>query len=164
MFQFIKNLFVRQTIISDDEPNIEQATLVELTKMCADMAQNLMTENHVLNALRRQIAEDSPDATVISNEAGQIVLVNRRVELMFGYERGELLGKMVEVLLPYSLRSSHAEHRTNYEKYPTVREMGVRPPLACKRKNGQEFKARISIGPTVHPEGIFYIVTLRRVD
>lgn len=164
MFQFIKNFFVRQTIADDEEPNIEQASLVELTKMCADMAQNLTTENRVLNLLRRQIAEDSPDATMVSNEGGQIILINRRFELMFGYDRGELLGRPVEILLPDSFHHAHIAHRAKYEKYPTVREMGARPPLSCKRKNGQEFKARIRIGPTVHPEGIFYITTLHRVD
>ena len=94
--------------------------------------------------------EYSPDAVVIVNEAGVIVLVNAQTETLFGYERAELLGQPVEVLVPDRLVPDHLQHRDGFMQTPRVRLMGVGLELAGRRKDGSEFPAhRVQPGDLV---------------
>ena len=66
----------------------------------------------------RGLLEAAPDAMVIANEKGEIVLVNGQAEKMFGYRREELLGKPVEKLIPQRFRDKHSLHRKHYHTDP----------------------------------------------
>src|SRR5262249_47476080 len=91
------------------------------------------------------LLESAPDAAVIIDSEGRIVLVNAQTELMFGFAREELLGHDVEMLLPESVRERHVGHRTGYLDDPRTRPMGVGLELAGKRKDGSTFPVDISL-------------------
>ncbi len=99
------------------------------------------------------LIESAPDAVVITDESGRLVLVNRQTEQLFGYARGELLGKPVETLLPEALRGRHAGHRSSYLADPRTRPMGAGLDLAGRRRDGSEFPVDISLSTIDTDEG-----------
>jgi PAS domain S-box-containing protein len=99
------------------------------------------------DSLFRRLLESAPDAMVLVNKSGAIVLVNSQTERLFGYSREELLGQPVEVLVPQRFRSLHAEHRHTYFAAPHIRGVGTGIDLYGLRKNGEEFPAEISLSP-----------------
>lgn len=95
----------------------------------------------------RQLVESAPDALVIVDQQGAIVLVNKQAELMFGYPRGELLGQQVEILIPQRERALHPKHRAEYAETLQARAMGTGHELAGQRKDGTEFPVEVSLAP-----------------
>ncbi|HLZ49546.1 MAG TPA: response regulator [Candidatus Acidoferrum sp.] len=106
------------------------------------------------------LVETAPTAIVIADEKGRIVEMNAQALSMFGYARGELIGKTVETLLPERFRHSHQGHRTGYMKKPHARPMGVGMELLASRKDGTEFPVEISLGPLVTREGVLVSSTI----
>ena len=96
----------------------------------------------------RTLLESAPDATVIVNAAGEIILVNYEAEKLFGYRREELIGKEVEMLLPAAQHEAHIAHRAGYGKNQRAREMGGSGlGLFALRKNGGQFPVEIKLSP-----------------
>ena len=95
----------------------------------------------------RMLIETAPMGIVIADKRGRIAGVNSQALLMFGYEREELVGQSVDVLLPERLRPSHEGHRAGYARDPHARPMGVGMELFARRKDGTEFPVEISLGP-----------------
>ena len=108
------------------------------------------------------LIEASPDAMIVVNEDGLIVLANFQAELMFGYHRSELMGKQIEVLLPERVHAAHLKHRTGYMNTPRIRQMGQDISLAGRRKNGAEISVEIMLSPVVTTGGMFVIAVIRR--
>jgi len=108
----------------------------------------------------RVLVETAPTGIVIADERGRIAEVNAQALQMFGYDRGELIGEVIEILLPERLRSSHQGHRSGYMKEPHVRPMGVGMELLARRKDGTEFPVEISLGPLVTKEGVLVSSTI----
>ena len=99
------------------------------------------------DSLFRALLESAPDAMVIVDKTGTIVLINSQTERLFGYPREELLGQQVETLVPSRFRTQHPGHRAQYSVEPRVRGMGAGLDLYGLRKNGEEFPVEISLSP-----------------
>ena len=99
------------------------------------------TEEHHL----RGLLELAPDAMVVVDQAGVIVLANSQVETLFGYRQEEVVGHHVEVLIPKRFRERPRGDRINFFAEPRVRPMGAKLQLFASRKNGSEFPIEISL-------------------
>src|SRR5262249_35244618 len=94
----------------------------------------------------RDLVEALPDAVVVIDAAGVIVLVNGQTERMFGYARDELLGQAIEVLVPERLRRRHVGKRDGFLAEPRIRPLGgAGVDLFGRRKDGSEFPVEISL-------------------
>jgi len=91
--------------------------------------------------------ESAPDAMVVVDLDGAIVLLNRQAEVLFGYEPDELIGEPVEVLVPNRFRTDHASHRSRFAESPTTRPMGAGLELYGRRRDGADFPVEISLSP-----------------
>jgi PAS domain S-box-containing protein len=91
--------------------------------------------------------ESAPDAVVLVDEDGRIVRINPQFQRLFGYSQDELLGQVVEVLLPDSHRQRHVAARAHYAASPSPRPMGARLELQARRKDGTHFPVDISLSP-----------------
>src|SRR5438477_5906038 len=83
--------------------------------------------------------EGLPDPLIIANPDGEICFVNRMVELVFGYDRSELIGQKVDILLPQPMRGGHVRFREDFWKMPRIRPMGAGRQLSGCTKAGMEF-------------------------
>jgi two-component system, cell cycle sensor histidine kinase and response regulator CckA len=95
----------------------------------------------------RQLMDTVPVGIIIANKTGHIVDANAQILGTFGYERDELIGKSVEILVPETLRSAHEKHRGSYRSSPHARAMGIGMELVARKKDGTEFPVEIGLGP-----------------
>ncbi len=97
----------------------------------------------------RSLLESAPDAMVIADQSGKIVLVNAETQRLFGYSPSELVGNGIEILIPSSARTHHVHLRKAFTENPQVRTMGKGKILTAKRKDGSEFPVEIALSPIV---------------
>ncbi|MFD7611837.1 PAS domain-containing protein, partial [Streptomyces sp. NPDC059828] len=112
----------------------------------------------------RGLLESAPDAMVIVDDAGTIRLVNAQTEALFGYQRDQLLGRPVEILVPQRFRDTHASHRNGYTDNRQVRPMGAGLELHGLRRDGTEFPVEISLSPLETTDGLLVSAAVRDVS
>lgn len=98
--------------------------------------------------IRFRIAVDAaPNAMIMTDEKGYIILANQQAELLFGYSKAELLGQLIEILVPSRYRKHHPKDRSDFWSNPEPRKMGVGRDLYGVKKNSQEFPIEIGLTP-----------------
>jgi len=110
------------------------------------------------------MVETSPDGMVLVDEQGTMLVVNSKIETMFGYDRAELLGRPVEMLLPDQHRQVHTAHRTRYRVDPRPRSMGSGLDLLAQRSDRTEFAVEVSLAPLVSAAGTRVVATVRDIE
>src|SRR5471032_2918767 len=109
----------------------------------------------------RELLESTPDAIIMTNASGRIVLANGHAERLFGYAAGALRGQPLEVLLPERYRAGHVGHRSQYFGQPRPRTMGAGLELYGLRRDGVEFPLEISLSPITTDDGTLVMSAIR---
>jgi anti-anti-sigma factor len=117
----------------------------------------------ITGAVLRNLLDALDDGIVLADDDGELVLVNRRLEHMFGYEHGELPGQPVESLIPTDLHLAHRSHRAAYMRAPRARPMGAGERLVGLRKDGATFPVGVSLSPVPTPVGHLTLAVVRDV-
>lgn len=111
----------------------------------------------------RRLLESAPDAMVIVDRQGRIVLVNAQADRLFGYPRDELIGQPIEILVPTQHAQAHQHDRSHYQQHPTQRAMGKLRDLSARRRDGSEFPVDISLGPLDTEDGALICAAVRDI-
>jgi two-component system cell cycle sensor histidine kinase/response regulator CckA len=101
-----------------------------------------------------------PTGILVVDAAGKIGYLNHEIERLFGYGRDELLGALVELLLPADLAAGHAKHRSFYHAMPTTRPMGAGRDLFGRHKDGRHIPVEIGLSPMPTADGLFVVATV----
>ena len=152
---------LKQTYEQIDERVQEQTAELQKTNalLREEIAKRLQTQEHFRNLL-----EATPDAMVVTNPQGEILLINRQTGILFGYDRHELVGQCVERLLPHHLRDRHVEHRANYLHDPHTRAIGSSLELVALHKDGHEMPVEVSLSPCETDDGMIVISSIRDIS
>jgi len=110
------------------------------------------------------LLESAPDATCVISADGVITLVNSQLERMFGYDRSELIGQPVEILVPEAVRERHVGHVRRFISQPTTRPMGAGLELRGQTKDGRIIAVEVSLGPVETETGLLVSCALREVE
>jgi PAS domain S-box-containing protein len=150
------------------EDRVRERT-AELAGAVAELRKEISERERAEEALRtseegqRALFESAPDPIVVVDAEGRMERVNRQAEVMFGYQRSELIGQPVEMLIPERFRGQHERQRAGYLGSPYLRPMGAGSQLYGRRKDGSEFPADITLSPLASKLSPLAIAVVRDV-
>ena len=125
----------------------------------------MLSANAVADVLlSSNFLESVPDAIVAVDGEGTILQVNSQTQELFGYDRGELIGKKVEMLVPERYRRQHHDHREHFVETPKIRRMGMGLDLHGRRRDGSEFPVEISLSPVPTETGTLVLSAIRDIS
>jgi len=139
----------------------------KLFNIAGEPVNNIKPEGHQKSeSWFKGLLESAPDAMVITNADGTIIIINAQTEKLFGFPRSEIIGKKVEFLIPSRFHLQHTRHREGYVENPKVRGMGVGMELFGRRKDDSEFPVEISLSPlkVSDEEGLNVIAAIRDIS
>jgi PAS domain S-box-containing protein len=128
------------------------------TLVCATIVD--ITERIQADERFRLAVEAAPNAIIMVDQTGNIILVNSQVEKYFGYQRNELIGESIDRLVPQRYTDIHPEHRAGFFSSPKMRAMGVGRDLYALRKDGSEFPVEIGLAPIDTHGGMYVLSTI----
>ncbi len=111
----------------------------------------------------RALLDSAPDATIITNSDGVIVMVNKQTENIFEYAREELLGNKIEMLIPKKFSKGHPAHRMKFLQETHSRSRGQSMELIALRKDGREFPVEVSLSPIDTADGTIVASSIRDI-
>ncbi|NUQ65184.1 MAG: PAS domain S-box protein [Pirellulales bacterium] len=171
-------IFVSGTLDEDLAPEIYKmgasdyvlkhriARLAPAIRRALDEAQEQARRRSAEAALReseeklRLVIESAPNAMVMADPAGRIILVNAQTEKVFGYRREELMGQPVEILVPERFRAKHSDDRRGFMADTQARPMGAGRDLYGRRKDGAEVPVEIGLNPIKTEEGTLVLAAI----
>jgi PAS domain S-box-containing protein len=124
----------------------------------------VLRDTKLVEARYDGILESMPDAIIMANAGGRVVLVNSQAEALFGYPRGGMRGMVLESLMPARFRRGHMVHRGGYSAQARVRPMGTGRDLYGLRSDGVEFPVEISLSPVTTEEGTLTMSAIRDIS
>jgi protein-histidine pros-kinase len=124
--------------------------------------------SHVIERKRAEkklqaLFDSAPDAQIVTDTLGMIVMANRQTERLFAYSQETLLGQPVEVLIPTELRAGHIQHRAQYAAAPHARPMGIGMELTALAADGSGIPVEVSLSPVELDEGLLIASAIRDV-
>ncbi len=131
----------------------------QLLRLTARMERNSIDQERL-----RTVLEATPNAILMVDSNGVIVLVNGELERLFGYPRAELLGQPVEILLPERVRGHHRQFRDRFLNSPEMRPMGAGRDLFGRRRDGSEIPIEIGLSPLQTSEGMFVLAAVTDIS
>ena len=130
----------------------------EGTLVCATIVD--ITERIQADERFRLAVEAAPNAIIMVDQTGNIILVNSQVEKYFGYKRDELIGESIDRLVPQRFTEIHPKHRAGFFSSPQMRAMGVGRDLYALRKDGSEFPVEIGLAPIDTHDNMYVLATI----
>ncbi|NMB88308.1 MAG: PAS domain S-box protein [Chloroflexi bacterium] len=133
---------------------------------CFDLSEYKKMENalYASETKFKGLFEYAPDGVVVIDRSGLILLVNQRIQAMFGYSLEELIHQPIEVLMPEGFHKAHRRHVQDYMVEPRVRPMGNFLSLFGQRKNGEMFPVDVTLGPLETVDGFMVLATIRDIS
>ena len=150
---------ITSAFVGPDDGNLSRIvfTMKDVTRI------KVMRDSRLLKARFHGLIEAMPDAIVVVNPTGHIILANRQASRLFGYDAESMIGRQVETLLPQRLRGGHLVQRMGYALHPRTRLMGIGQELFGLRADGTEFPVQISLSPLQGEEGQLVISAIRDI-
>lgn len=158
---YFKNLGKKNKVITQQYLQLESSLKILKESQAKIREEKRKTENE--KKLFHSLLESAPDAMLIVNETGNIIMANIEADKLFGYSRDELIGSKIEKLIPENLHKLHIANRQNYTQNPNTRTMGKNLELVAINKSNVGFPVDISLSPMKNENESLVVASIRDI-